>query len=159
MRDNLERVNIVLTKEQHKRFKKYAVRFHGSLSQFIRLAAENEINDEEKMEALYIQPVLKEMNKFNEKLDFTKKSLNSIISHLKVNTSNKKFISEEIIQLLLKHEESLSIPGMLEYLPFQQQDLIEGIEELLDTCSVREIPRPNAPSKWTIIGDRNEKNK
>ena len=83
MRDNLERVNIVLTKEQHKRFKKYAVRFHGSLSQFIRLAAENEINDEEKMETLYIQPVLKQMNQFNEKLELTRNALNSMISYLK----------------------------------------------------------------------------
>ena len=58
MRDNLERVNIVLTKEQHKRFKELSKKCHGSLSQYLRLAGENEADENKYAQMLNLRPII-----------------------------------------------------------------------------------------------------
>ena len=61
MRDNLKRVTIVLTKNQHKKYKIYARKYHGSVSQFIRLAAETAINDDIDKTDLKLRPIFERL--------------------------------------------------------------------------------------------------
>jgi hypothetical protein len=154
MRDNLERVNIVLTKEQHARFKEYSIRYHGSLSQFLRLAAESELDRSEKLEIIYVQPVLKRLDQLVSSQDRMNEILTKNISNmLKTSKNARKKIADDILNLLLGIDKLIGVPEMVEYLPYNQDEIIDGLEELIDTYSIKEIPQPNAPSKWQLIGD------
>lgn len=156
MRDNLERVNIVLTKEQHVRFKEFARRFHGSLSQFMRMAAENQIIDDSGIDDLKLRPIVEELEKIrdsvqkiNVRLRKMEKGTDFVVE--KLGSKNEK-VADDIERLLLEKGIKLSIPEIGNYLPYSQDEVISGMERLESDFVVSKIPEINAPSKWIIRG-------
>lgn len=160
MRETLIRVNIILLKEQHQRFQEYARRYHGSLSQFLRLAGENEIDQQEDSNALYLRPLLEQQEKLQQalkKINHQLKSNQGPISHSSdITQMNIKKITLEIEEILFSSDTPLSIPEIREYISHSQDDLITGIEWLLDHGRIKRMKQINAPSKYKITGDVNE---
>lgn len=157
MRDNLERVTIVLTKEQHQRFKEFANKCHGSLSQFLRMAGENEADDNKHTQMLNLRPIIKKLEKnsdkikqIEEKLNRTEKGTEYIVNKIG-NITDK--IGDDIEKLLL-HKPKLSIPEIGTYLPYTQEEIISAIERLEEKFVVTRIRRDDAPSRWKIRGDK-----
>ena len=156
MRDNLERVNIVLTKEQHKRFKELAKKCHGSLSQYLRLAGENESDENKYAQMLNLRPIIKKLEtnsemikQIEEKLKITEKAVEYVVD--KIGNKTEK-IADDIEKLLLQ-KNKLSVPEMVNYLPYSQEEIISGVENLEEKFVIEKISRPNGPSKWKIRGD------
>jgi predicted DNA-binding protein len=160
MRGKLKRVNIVLSKEQHNRFKEYAKRYHGSLSQFLRLAGENEIDDQEDDNDFHLRPLIERQKKIQqllEKMTHHIKKLQKIQGVSEdFNLTDKQSIAYDIEHVLLAGETPLSIPEIMEYVSCSQEEIIGGIEWLLDRFIISRIKRINAPSKYKLRGDINE---
>ena len=160
MRDTLIRVNIVLLKEQHQRFQEYAQRYHGSLSQFLRLAGENEIDQHEDTNEIYLRPIMEQQEKLQQALKKInhqlKSTRDSIYQSTDFNQMNIKKIALEIEEILFSSDTPLSIPEIREYISHSQDDLITGIEWLLDHGRIKRMKQINAPSKYKITGDVNE---
>jgi hypothetical protein len=159
MRDNLEKVTIVLTKEQHQRFRELAKKCHGSLSQYLRLAGENLADENKYAQALNFRQIIKKLetnsniiDQIEEKLKRTEKQTEYIVN--KIGDKTEK-IADDIEELLLK-KSNLSVPEMINYLPYSQEEIISGIEKLEERFLIEKISRPNAPSKWRIRGDTND---
>ena len=157
MRDNLERVTIVLTKDQHLRFKEYAKRYHGSVSQFIRLAGDNEILGNSGNDDLKVRPIVEKMEKTGRliqqievQLKKVERGINFVVR--KIGTKEDQ-IAHEIAEILLSSDRSLSIPEITGYLAYKQEDVICGIEKLEERFAVTRIEQINSPSKWKIRGD------
>lgn len=161
MRDNLERVTIVLTKEQHHRFKEYARRYHGSVSQFIRLAGLNEMDDNNNTEDLRFRPI-------TEKLEETVSMIQNIYRRLQTIERGTDFVVErlgskmdkianDVEELLLSSGRMFSIPEITGYLQYEQEEIISGIEKLEERFSITRIRQINSPSKWKIRGDIDDK--
>ena len=158
MRDNLERVTIVLTKEQHQRFKEYSKRYHGSLSQFLRMAGENEADENNGSDMLNLRPIIKKLEmigsivqQMDERLKRTESGTNYVVDKL---GSKIEKVAEDIAELLL-HKGQLSIPEMGNYLPHTQEEIISGVEKLEGKFAIIRIEQLTAPSKWKIRGDGN----
>ena len=156
MRDNLERVTIVLTKEQHKRFKEYSRKFHGSLSQFLRLAGENETDEGKKADMFDLRPIIKKLEangnliqQMEDRLKKTEKGTDYIVGKLGNNVDK---IADNVEELLL-HKGKLSIPEMGNYLPYTQEEIISAVERLEERFAIVSIKRLSSPSKWNIRGD------
>lgn len=160
MRDTLIRVNIVLLKEQHKRFQEYAQRYHGSLSQFLRLAGENEIDQHEDTNEIYLRPIMEQQEKLQQALKKInhqlKSTQDSIYQSTDFNQMKIKKIALEIEEILFSSDTPLTIPEIREYISHSQDDLITGIEWLLDHGCIKRMKQINAPSKYKITGDVNE---
>jgi len=159
MRDNLERVTIVLTKEQHRRFKEYARRYHGSLSQFLRMAGENEADENNGSDVLNLRPIIKKLKmigdtvqQMDERLKRTESGTDYVVDKL---GSKIEKVAEDIADLLL-HKGKLSIPEIANYLPYNQEEIISGVEKLEDKLAIVRIKQINSPSKWKIRGDKND---
>jgi len=159
MRDNLERVTIVLTKEQHRRFKEYARRYHGSLSQFLRMAGENEADENNGSDVLNLRPIIKKLKmiedtvqQMDERLKRTESGTDYVVDKL---GSKIEKVAEDIAELLL-HRGKLSIPEIANYLPYNQEEIISGVEKLEDKLAIVRIKQINSPSKWKIRGDKND---
>jgi len=159
MRDNLERVTIVLTKEQHRRFKEYARRYHGSLSQFLRMAGENEADENNGSDVLNLRPIVKKLKmvgdtvqQMDERLKRTESGTDYVVDKL---GSKIEKVAEDIAELLL-HKGKLSIPEIANYLPYNQEEIISGVEKLEDKLAIVRIKQINSPSKWKIRGDKND---
>lgn len=156
MRETLIRVNIILLKDQHERFKKYAQRYHGSLSQFLRLAGENEIDKQEDTNALILQPLMEQQEKLYQgirKVDQqVKLNYDVISSSNKLSQMHRKQIALEIEELLISIDDPVTIPEMGEYISHPPDDLVQGVEWLLDHGRIRQIEQINAPSKYRIMG-------
>ncbi len=158
MRDNLERVTIVLTKEQHQRFKEYSKRYHGSLSQFLRMAGENEADENNGSDVLNLRPIIKKLEmigsivqQMDERLKRTESGTNYVVDKL---GSKIEKVAEDIAEILL-HKGHLSIPEMGNYLPYTQEEIISGVEKLEGKFAIIRIKQLTAPSKWKIRGDGN----
>ena len=160
MRDNLERVHVVLTKDQHQRFKEYASRFHGSVSQFIRMASENELTSNSDKEELKLRPIYDKLNQMEIIVRSIERKLlriEKVTEYLtqRIGTRGEK-IAGDIEELLLAQNYGLSIPEMKGYLPYEQEELIRGIEYLEERFAVKRQGRINAPSKWMIRGNSHD---
>lgn len=159
MRDNLERVTIVLTKEQHRRFKEYAKKFHGSLSQFLRMAGENEANRSDDADVINLRPIVKELGIIRgkvEQIDERVKRIKGEINYVVEKLGNKtEKIADDIEELLL-HKGKLSVPEMENYIPYTQEEIVSGVEKLEEKFTVVRIKRLSAPSKWKIRGDEDD---
>jgi hypothetical protein len=157
MREELIRTNIVLTREQHIRFKQYAKRYHGSLSQFLRLSAENEINDQKDTNDFHLRPIIEKIGQIQQEL----KQLSTQLHDFKMRNAPHNDSRNSIIQsmaleaehLLLSSDTPLTIPEINEYLSYPPEQIIQSIEWLLDRGYIERIHRVNAPSKWKIRGD------
>lgn len=160
VREKLIRVNIVLSKEQHERFKDFAKRYHGSLSQFLRMSGENEIRDQDDNSELILRPIIERQDKTMKTLEKISQQLNKGQNNLGFgkysNFSYRQLTAFEIERVLLKNELPLSVPEILEYVSYSQEEVIDGIEYLLDRGQLTRIKRINAPSKYKIRGDMNE---
>ena len=157
MRDHLERVTIVLTKEQHKRFKEYSKRCHGSLSQFLRMAAENETDENKDAYMVNFRPIIKKLEMIENmihqvegKLQKMERGTEYAIDRL--GSKNDK-VSDEIEQLLINTRNELSVPEIGNYLSYSQEEIISGIEKLEERFAIIRIERIYATSKWKIRGD------
>ena len=160
MRSNLKRVNIVLTREQHQKFKDFAQRYHGSVSQFLRLAAEMEIENGDVKDEVNLRPLVELMDKtyiliqeVEARLERIGKGIESILDD---QGNWVKKVSQDIESLLYKQGKGLSIPEMANYLSYSQNELIQGIEHLDDTFAVTKIEQINSPSKWKIRGMKDD---
>lgn len=78
MRDDLERVNVVLTKEQHLRFREYSRRYQGSVSQFLRLAGEKELNRNNGTEELKLRPIFEQLEKTSTNVQAIQRTLQKL---------------------------------------------------------------------------------
>lgn len=156
MRNNLERVTIVLTKEQHQRFKELSRKTHGSLSEFIRMAGENATN-KNKTDVLTIRSIIK-------KLELTSDIIQQIDERLKKTENGTEYLVDkignkiekiaDIIEKLLLQKGELSIPEIGTYLPYTQEEIISAIERLEEKFAIVRIRRDAAPSRWKIRGDK-----
>lgn len=159
MRDNLERVTVVLTKEQHRRFKEYARRYHGSLSQFLRMAGENEADENNGSDVLNLRPIIKKLKMIGDtvqQVDARLKRIESGTDYVVDKLGSKiEKVAEDIAELLL-HKGKLSIPEIANYLPYNQEEIISGVEKLEDKLAIVRIKQINSPSKWKIRGDKND---
>ena len=160
MRDNLERVSIVLMKDQHQRFKEYAKRCHGSLSQFLRMAAENEIDSNSGVDEVNLRPIIEILEgvrsmvqQIEGRLERIGRGTDFIIEKF---GSRMEKVAGDVEELLLQKGNGLSIPEIGNYLPYNQNEIIQGIERLEEKFAVRRIEQVNAPSKWKIRGDKND---
>ena len=156
MRDHLERVTIVLTKEQHQRFREFSKKCHGSLSQFLRMAAENETDQNKDAYMVNFRPIIKKLEtlegEFQQiigKIQKIERGTDYAINRL---GSRYELICEDIENLLLEKGIELSIPEIGNYLPYTQEEVISGIEKLEERFSLIKIERNSAPSKWKIRG-------
>lgn len=155
MRDTLIRVNIILLKEQHRRFQEYARRYHGSLSQFLRLAGENEIDSQEDTQDFRLRPIMEQQEKLYQaisKIDHQLKTSPTIQSSTLAKRNIQK-VALEVEEVLLSTDASLSVPELGGYLSYSQEDLITGIEWLLDRGRIKRMKQINAPSKYRVPGD------
>jgi hypothetical protein len=147
MRDKLTRVNIILSKEQHDRFKHYAKRYHGSLSQLLRVSAENEMDRQEENTVMYLRSLIEGQSKLQQHME-----------HMKNNTTKKETsntiptTAREIRSILMSSETPLSIPDLTDYMNIPPEEMITAIEWLLDHCIITTIQRTNAPSQYKIRG-------
>jgi len=155
MRETLIRVNIILLKDQHQRFQEYARRYHGSLSQFLRLAGENEIDKQEDTNEYYLRPVIEQQERLYQELKKIDTQLK--IDHTGQSNSiakmNTKKIALEIEEILLSSDATLSVPEIGEYLACSQDDIITAVEWLLDHGRINRMKQINAPSKYRVPGD------
>ena len=156
MRDHLERVTIVLTKEQHQRFREYSKRCHGSLSQFLRMAAENETDENKDAYMVNFRPIIKKLeimeclfHQIEGRLQKIERGTDYAIDRLGSHTEE---VSEDVENLLLKKGIELSIPEIGNYLPYNQEEIISAIEKLDERFAVIKIERASGPSKWKIRG-------
>lgn len=157
MRDTLERVTIVLSKEQHCRFREFARRYHGSVSQFLRMAAENAIDDGKDKGERSLLPLLRGL----ERTETALKQIDARISGIErqagflpsKSESKTEVIAEEIERFLLTSNGRFSVPELGGYLPYSQEEIVRGIELLEERFAVSRIKQVNGPSKWKIRGD------
>ena len=158
MRNNLKRVTIVLTKDQHLKYKEYARKYHGSVSQFIRLAAEKAISDDIDLIDLRLRPIFEKLENINLSIDGSNKILHLLNRNTnflvdKIGDKVEK-IAYCIEKLLLSNNRPLSIPEITGYLPYTQEEIIDAIEFLEEKFYVERIKQLNSPSKWKIRGDK-----
>lgn len=156
IRGNLRRVTIVLIKGQHTRFKEAARKYHGSLSQFLRLAGENEIRSDGRNDALNLRPIAEKqeitadsVKEIGKKLQRVELGMEFLVN--KVGCRIEK-VAYDIEDLLLNKNTDLSIPEIGNYLPFEQEEIIEAMEFLEEKFLVKRIEKLNAPSKWIVRG-------
>jgi hypothetical protein len=165
LRENLERVNIVLTKDQARRFKEFAKKYHGSRSQFLRAAAENEIGKGrnggdtveidsslrplvERLEVVEgsVKRIENKLEKWGNGVDFLVGKSGSIIEK----------VADDIEQLLLKEGKELSVPDIGDFLTtYSQSEILRGFEKLEDEFAVMRVERENGVTKWKIRGEAN----
>ena len=155
MRATLTRVNIVLLKEQHKRFQEYAQRYHGSLSQFLRLAGENEIDQQDDTNPMMFRPIMELQEKLYQEVKKIDQQLKT--SHISqsgcIDQSNIKKIALDIEGIFFSTDAPMSVPQIGDYLSYPQEDLITGVEWLLDRGRIKRMKQINAPSKYRLPGD------
>lgn len=159
MRDDLERVNVVLTKEQHQRFREYSRKYHGSVSQFLRLAGENEIDENDGVDELKLRPIFERLDKACVYIQNIQGMVQRLEREIDSNTRRRRkndYVASHIEELLSSVTSNLSIPEMTGYLPYEQEEIIRGIETLEERFAVIRIKQINGPSKWKIRGDANE---
>lgn len=161
MRKGLKRINIVLTDEQHPRFREFARRYHGSLSQLLRAAAENEIErnqnggDTVEIDAT-LRPLVERLEELEKTVKMVEKRLEKTgrgVDFLVDRFGDKtEKISDDIEELLLREGRELSVPDMGDFLPYSQSEILHGIEKLEDEFAVVRAERENGPTRWKIKG-------
>ncbi len=162
MRDNLERVTIVLGKEQHQRFRDYSKKYHSSMSHFLRHAGENEMDQDDKSEELKLRPLVERLEKTGAIIEVIQKTLQKLEKEIDSIAEQKRrkdeYITNHIEALLLSSRAKLSIPEIAGYLPYEQEAIIRGIEKLEERFIIKRIRQINGISKWSIRGDSNDNN-
>lgn len=162
LRDNLKRVNIVLTKEQIPRFYEAAKKYHSSRSQFLRMAAENEIERCQNgggtaeidvtlrplVEGLEeVEKAVKRIENGLEKID---KGVNFLVGRF---GSRIEKVADDIEKLLEERGEALSVPEIGDFLRYDQSELIQGTEELERNFAVKRVENEKGIPKWRIRGE------
>lgn len=162
MRDNLERVTIVLGKEQHQRFKDYSKKYHGSVSQFLRHAGENELDENDGVDDFKLRPIFEQLEKTSTNVQVMQRTLQKLEKEIDSIAEQKRrkdeYIANHIEELLLSSKNKLSIPEIAGYLPYEQEMIIRGIEKLEERFVIVRIKQVNGMSKWKIRGDSNDNN-
>lgn len=160
MRENLKRLCIIFPKNLIQLADEHKGRYHGSRSQLLRQALIEHIdglNDEEDGVA--------QMRPFVEGMENLEKTVEKIERGLMKQGRGTEFLVEnlgggaqkvarDIESLLLGKGEALSIPEMGEYLPYEQSELLRGIERLEENFAVERIKRGNGLPKWGIRGGK-----
>jgi len=167
LRDNLKRVNISgLTEEQHQRFKKYAKSYHGSFSQLVRVAAENEIERSQNgggtaeigvtlrplVEGL--ENVEKAVERIANRLEKVERGVDFLVDKW---GSRIEKVADDVEKLLEERGDALSVPEIGDFLPYSQNEIIKALEKLEDEFVVVRVERENGPTKWRIRGEADSK--
>lgn len=159
MRDNLKRVCIVFPEDLIELADEYKNRYHGSRSQLLREALieyvdglEEEEDEEDEMRPLVrrMEGLEKSVEKASSKVTKQVKEIGS----LQRGTSRK--VAGDIEDLLLEKGGGLTIPDMGDYLPYDQNELIEGVERLEEVFAVERIEPENSLPEWRIRRCRRE---
>ena len=159
VRDDLERVNVVLTKEQHQRFRLYSRKYHGSVSQFLRLAGEKELDESDGADDLKLRPIYERLDKtcaFTQSIQGTVQRLEREMEFITRMRRRNDYVANHIEEFLSTVTNDLSIPEITGYLPYDQEQIVRGIEILEERFAVIRIKQVNGPSKWKIRSDSNE---
>ena len=157
MRNNLRRVTIVMTKNGHARFREASRKYHGSLSQFVRMACENAIRNDGKSDALDFRSIVEKQGDIVNSIHEIEKRLQKV--ELGTGFLVDRFGSDldkvacDIEGFLLNKNASLSIPELRGYMQYEQEEIISGMEQLEERFAVERIRQVNGPSKWKIQGD------
>lgn len=99
LRENLERTNIVLPKRLKKRLKKRAKKTHGSLSQYLRYAAIEEMNGKSKsnkIETADLDPVLERMEETGDRIDQIESRLGNLEKKIGLLVEEKEENTEKV---------------------------------------------------------------
>lgn len=156
MRDNLERANIVLTEDLIDQIDEKKDHHHGSRSQLVRQAlteyfdgnAETDLELRLKPIRKKLEGVGKSVGEVQNRLKWLEKKIDS-----KARREMVRKVSEDIEKLLLEKGKPLSIPDMGEHLPYEQNELLRGVEILEDKFLVVRMEQGKLP-KWKIRGDK-----
>jgi tetrahydromethanopterin S-methyltransferase subunit G len=156
---------VVLTKDQARRFKEFAEKHHVSRSQFLRAAAEKEIertqNGGDPVEIdSSLRPIVERLEKVEKavariegRLDKTEKGVDFLVG--KFGDRIEK-VADDIEELLLREGRELSVPDIGDFLTaYSQEEILQGIEKLEDEFVVVRVERENGVTKWRIRGGAN----
>lgn len=154
MRDNLKRANIVLTEDLIDQINEKKDHHHGSRSQLIRQALTEyfDVNTESDTE-LCLKPIRKKLESLGNSIKDIRNELQWLDKKIDtlVNRAMVQKVSEDIEKLLLEKEKPLSIPDLGEHLPYEQNELLRGVEILEDRFIVVRLEQGKLP-KWKIRG-------
>ncbi|KXB07756.1 hypothetical protein AKJ51_00135 [candidate division MSBL1 archaeon SCGC-AAA382A20] len=155
MRDNLKKANVVLTKDLIDQIDEKKNHHHGSRSQLIRQAlAEYFDGNPESDTKLCLKPIRKKLESVGDSIDEIQNELQWFDKKIDAITSREMIrkVSEDIEKLLLEKEEPLSVPDIGEHLPYEQNELLRGVEILEDRFTVVRVEQGKLP-KWKIRGN------
>lgn len=162
LRDNLKRVNIILTKEEHPRFKKHAEKhYHNSLSQFARASMEIEIERHQNGGGIVDIDVI--LRPLVERLEEVEKAVNQIANGVEKTErgvdllvgrfgSRIEKVADDVEKLLEERGEALSVPEIGDFLPYSQDEIIRALEKLEDEFAVVRVESEKRPTRWRIRG-------
>ena len=163
MRDNLKRVNIVLTKEQIPRFREAAKRCHGSVSQFLRMAAENEL--ERGRNGGGTAEIDVALRPLVDRLENLEKAVERIENKVVKNEKGIDFlvdmyggriekVARDVKRLFEERGGELSVPDMGDFLPYGQDELIKAVEKLEDDdFMLVRVEHEKGITKWRLRGE------
>lgn len=161
MRDNLTRINISLTKDQAKRYKEYSRHCHGSRSQFLRLAAENEIERRQNgggtaeidvtLRPLVerLEEVEKAVKRIEGRLEKTEKGVDFLVDK---HGSRIEKVADDVEKLLEEHGGELGVPEMSDLLPYERSEILLGVEGLENVHTIKRVEQEGGIIKWKIRG-------
>lgn len=154
----MKRVCIVFPEDLIQLADEHKDRYHGSRSQLLREALieyvdrlEEEENERDEMRPLVrrLERLEKSIERVAEKVSKYRGEIEYLSGHFQ---DRARRVAEDIESLLLEEGEGLTIPDMGEYLPHEQNELIEGVEMLEETFKVKRIESENSLPKWRIRG-------
>ena len=166
LRENLKRVNIVLTKEQAERYTEFAKKCHGSRSQFLRMAAENaiergqngggtaEIDVTLRPLVERLEEVEKAVKRIENRLVKTEKGVDFLVDK---SGSRIDKVADDVEKVLEEHGGELGVPDIGDLLPYTQSEIIRGLEKLEEEFAVKRAENEKGIPKWRIRGETDGK--
>lgn len=166
LRENLKRVQIVLTKEQAERYKEFAKKCHGSRSQFLRMAAENEIERGQNgggtaeidvtLRPLVerLEEVEKAVKRIENRLVKTEKGVDFLVDK---SGSRIDKVADDVEKVLEEHGGELGVPDIGDLLPYTQSEIIRGLEKLEEEFAVKRAENEKGVTKWRLRGEADGK--
>ena len=159
MRKDLERVDIVLQRVEHERYKEFAKKHAISVSQLARqglkMAVEEYQNGNGGSDPADLRPIFEELEKMremreqdSEKLEEIKRSVSTFE---KRSFTDIEKVADAVEEVLEREKKPLSIPEMEELLPtYKDREIILAVEKLEDDFVARRIEPEDGLPKWEI---------
>ncbi|KXB08199.1 hypothetical protein AKJ58_00595 [candidate division MSBL1 archaeon SCGC-AAA385D11] len=158
MRDNLKRVCIIFPEDLIQLADEYKNKYHGSRSQLLREALIEYVErlEKEEDERAEMRPLVRKLEDLGKSVERIDNKVGKFRSEAEFSSGGSQKgtpkLASEIERLLLEKGEALTVPEMGEYLPYEQEELIEGVEWLEENFAVERIEPKNVLTKWRIRG-------